>query len=151
MKYAKVDNDKSPIKSFFVVYTANDYATDDTGAAYLVPKNPLSGSTEVVKSDEPIQSVHGFIVQNPGIAVFQHFNFKGNAVQFNSRADSIDDYFDYDQRDGASSYIVTGGRWKLCLEENLRGACFDAKQGDIIPAVRHNDAIRSLEPVRRSG
>lgn len=147
--YAKADNGKSKVKSFFVVYTADNYATGDTGTAYLVPQNPLSGSTEVVQSKDPIKSFQGFIVENPGIVVFQHFDYKGNGVQFQERANSIDEYFDYDQRDGVSSYIVTGGKWILCVEENLQGECIFANQGDLIPATVHNDRIRSLAPVKR--
>ena len=151
MYYARADNKPSTPKSFFVVYTAANYAIDETGKSYLVPSNPMSGSTEVIRTDAPIRSFQGFVVEKPGIVVFQHHNYKGNGHQFQTTAQSIDDYFDYDQRDGVSSYIVTGGKWKLCLEENLQGACFIANEGEMDPTidiVTLNDRVRSLTPVR---
>ena len=78
---AKMENDGKPT-SFYVVYDQLDFGQKEgnTTKAALVPSDPLSGSSEKVKFNFVPKSAQGFDVRDPGIVLFEHPGYKGNAM-----------------------------------------------------------------------
>ncbi len=144
---AKVNNTDFP-KSFYVVYDRQHYGTaEDVTKAALVPLDPLSGSSETVCTGFDIASAQGFDVRVPSIVLFEHPNYTGNARQYRSDQNNIAESFPAGQVAGASSAIVTGGKWKLHAGKNLKPPCLQFLQSGCYPTLNGDDRVASLERV----
>lgn len=120
---AHVKNDGN-IKSFYVAYSDSKFGSDGggTGISRLVPAEPLSCSSEPVKTGFVVLSAQGFDVKDPGIVLFQHENQLGYGVAFTGKISQPDVNSEGTQPNGASSLICTGGKWELFTQENFEGS-----------------------------
>ena len=115
-------------KSFYVVYSEETYRSAGSGTA-LVPSDPVSGSSDPIQTAFSIRSAQGFDLNTPGLVMFQHNNYLGYGQQFRSKDANITDSFPTGQIDGASSFICTGGEWKLHTTRRFRGRSVSVTKG----------------------
>ena len=109
----KMDNESSPY-SFFVVYDKINYGKSEGAQSTLIPPDPNSGSSQTVKFNFTAQSAHGFDVRRPGIVLFHHPNYVGNGKDYRSSHMDVSESFPGNGNSpGATSFIVTGGTWRL--------------------------------------
>lgn len=150
----QMDNKDSP-KSFYVVYDKTKYGISDGTAAQskFVPPDPLSGGGETVKFGFIAQSAQGFDLRTPGIVLFEHPNYIGNARQYRSSQKDISSSFPAQYWVGVSSFIVTGGKWKLYAAKNFKPPTISVKGQSILgPGCYNydqsfNDKVQSIERV----
>ncbi len=146
-RHAKVDNTDNP-KSFYIVYDRQRYGRAEGIAtqAALVPRDPLSGSSETVGFRFDIVSAQGFDVRDPSIILFEHPNYTGYARQYRSTQRNITSSFPpNDGWRGVSSVIVTGGKWKLYAAKNLEPPVINTvtkgkysfEGGDRVQSIEH--------------
>ena len=149
-KNASVQNTDPNTKSFYVVYSAETYGTQGcgTGTSALVPSDPLCGTSASVSTNFDIRSAQGFDVANPGIVLFQHYQFLGYGVQYKYSQPDITHSFPAGQVDGASSYVCTGGVWELYTKKNYEGAMVRAEPG-VNAQIGLNDKIQSVKFIRQ--
>ena len=151
-KQANVDNADQNIKTFYVVYSAETYGTagSGTGSASLVPSNPVSGSSNSIQTSYIIQSAQGFDLGNPGVVMFQHYNFRGYGVEFRTNNPNITESFPTGEIDGASSFVCTGGEWRLYTKTNYNGGSVLVKKGDFgnLDKFGLNDKIKSVKFIK---
>ena len=151
--FAKVDQSSPPaLRSFYVLYSQPGYIHTGNGTSYLVPPDPLSYSKDSIPITEPIRSAQGFNLHNPGIVLFEHPEYKGNAVQFFQDSPDITNQFPPNSPGGVSSIIVTGGTWLLWTGLNYTGVSIELSQANgncLMPGVVANlgDKIRSVQNV----
>ena len=148
---AKVDNSASP-KSFYVVYDKRHYGTSEGVAtrAQLVPPDPLGGNlSQTVSTGFDIESAQGFDIRDPSIVLFEHPNYIGNARQYRSSQRDVSRSFPTgDHWSGVSSFIVTGGKWKLYGAKNMRPPLLrTVTTGCYTWAGSANDKVLSIERV----
>ena len=115
----QMDNESSP-KGFYIVFDKKNYGIDDVSTrSVLVPENPLSGSSEKVTFGFTARSAHGFDVRSPGIVLFHLSHYVGNAKDYRTSHPDITDAFPGFVT-SVSSFIVTGGTWKLWGGKNYK-------------------------------
>ena len=145
--YAKVSNNDQP-KSFYVVYTVPNFASDESGTSYLVPPNVLSGSSTTIQANSNIRSAQGFDVTVPGLILFEHINYKGYGQKYVISDQDINSSFPVGKREGASSAVVTGGKWRLWTKKGMQGAYIDLTvSSPLTPsfvALDINDRVQSV-------
>lgn len=150
----QMENDSKPT-SFYVVYDQIDYGKSEgvSTKAALVPPQPLSGSSEMVRFGFVAQSVQGFDNRDPGIILFEHPGYKGNAKQFRTTRKDITAGLPAKYWDGASSFIITGGKWKLYGRKNLKPPTLTVGGQSILgpglygDEVSFDDKVQSVERV----
>eukprot|EP00731_Ephydatia_muelleri_P023313 Em0015g896a len=144
--YAKVSNNDQP-KSFYVVYTVPNFASDESGTSCLVG---VSGSSTSIRAGNYIRSAQGFDVTVPGLVLFEHINYKGYAQKFvisdeNMKSSSR---FLAGRPEGASSAVVTGGKWRL---SNIAGKYIDlTMESPLIPTfvpLGIKDRVQSVQRI----
>ena len=151
---AKMENDGKPT-SFYVVYDQLDFGQKEgsTTKAALVPSDPLSGSSEKVKFNFVPKSAQGFDVRDPGIVLFEHPGYKGNARQFRSSRKDVTEGLPATYWSGVSSFIVTGGSWKLYGNKNFKPPVLTIDGKSIVGPGCHDispsfdDKVKSVERV----
>ena len=128
---AYVENTDQNIKTFYVVYSEEMYGSEGsgTGSASFVPCNPDSGSSDPIQTSFNIQSAQGFDLNVPGLVMFQHRKSLGYGVEFRSNDPNITESFPTGEIDGASSFVCTGGEWKLYTKTNYNGGLVSVKSG----------------------
>lgn len=152
---ARVDNSGSS-KSFYVVCDQTGYGAvqkERLAKSNVIPPDPVGnpGSCETVSLTYNIASCRGFDVHSPAIVLFEHANYLGNAKQFRSSDKDITDSFSTsDGWSGVSSFIVTGGKWKLYREKNFKGPLLrdlDKEKGGMYATagLAANDKVMSIE------
>ena len=145
--YAKVSNNDQP-KSFYVVYTVPNFASDESGTSYLVG---VSGSSTSIRAGNYIRSAQGFDVTVPGLILFEHINYKGYAQNFviadeNMKSSSR---FLAGRPEGASSAVVTGGKWRL---RNMAGKYIDlTMESPLTPTFEPLGIKDRVQSVQRIG
>ena len=147
--YAKVSNDDRPT-SFYVVYTVENYSpNDESGTSYLVPPDAVSGSSNAIHTSGSIRSAQGFDITNPGLVLFEHANYKGNGRIFINSSKDVNASFPVHQAGGASSAVITGGKWRLFTKKNMQGSHIDLPHGSsLVPTfvpLGINDQVQSIE------
>ena len=149
---ANVQNSDANMKTFYVVYSAETFGSvgEGTGVAYLVPSNPVSGSSDSIKTDFNILSAQGFDRNTPGLVMFQHYKYLGYGQEFRSNDANITDSFPTGQIDGASSFVCTGGEWKLYTKMNYQGGSITVTQGQHgnLTDFGLNDKIKSVKFIK---
>ena len=149
---ANVQNSDANIKTFYVVYSEETYgsAGSGTGSAALVPSDPVSGSSDTVQTSFSIRSAQGFDLNTPGLVMFQHNHYLGYGQSFRSNDANITDSFPTGQIDGASSFICTGGEWKLYTKMNNQGGSIPVTQGQSgnLGDFGLNDTIKSVKFIK---
>ena len=146
-RQVKVDNSELP-KSFYVVYDKKLYGTKEGVATQssVVPPDAASGSSETVRTSFDIASAQGFDIRAPGIILFEHPNYIGNARQYHESNEVITASFPpNDGWNGVSSVIVTGGRWRLYAGENMMGAMLQELQSGQMYSSEGSDRVQSIE------
>ena len=63
--------------------------------------------------------------------MFQHNNFRGYGVEFRTNNPNITESFPTGEIDGASSFVCTGGEWRLYTKTNYNGGSVLVKKGDL--------------------
>ena len=150
---ANVQNSDDNIKTFYVVYSAEVYGSkgSGTGSASFVPSDPVSGSCDTIQTPFSIQSAQGFDLNTPGLVMFQHENSLGYGVEFRCNDPNITESFPNGQIDGASSFVCTGGEWKLYTRTNYQGRRpIDVTSGQFGNLKRFclNDKIKSVKFIK---
>ncbi|KAL5477812.1 hypothetical protein EMCRGX_G024659 [Ephydatia muelleri] len=114
----RVSNNDQP-KSFYVVYTVPNFASDESGTSYLVPPDALGGSSTTIQANNNIRSAQGFDVTVPGLVLFEHINYKGYGQKYVISDQDISSSFPAGTKEGVSSAVVTGGKWRLWTKKNM--------------------------------
>ena len=128
---ANVDNTDQNIKTFYVVYSEETYGSAGfgKGSASFVPSAPVSGSSDPIQTAFNIRSAQGFDLNVPGLVMFQHSKSLGYGVEFRSNDPNITHSFPTRHIDGASSFVCTGGEWKLYTKTNYLGGSITVTSG----------------------
>ena len=146
--HASMDNRDSP-KSFYVVYDKTDYGQSEGVAttATLVPSDPLSGASgPTINLSYSVASAQGFDLKSPGIILFEHPNYIGNAKQFTSSKRDLRPYFPPgDNWSGVSSIIVTGGKWRLWGGRNFKPPQINGDLEKGCYSFKGRDKVQSIE------
>ena len=146
--HASMDNRDSP-KSFYVVYDKTDYGHREgiLTTATLVPSDPLSGASgPMINLTYPAASAQGFDLKSPGICLFEHPNYIGNAKQFRSSKKDLRPYFPSgDNWSGVSSIIVTGGKWRLWGGRNFKPPQINGDLEKGCYSFKGRDKVQSIE------
>ena len=144
--HAVMDNKKSP-NSFYMVYDKINYGVSgEPTKTTLVPSDPLSGASgPKIDLTYPVASAQGFDILSPGICLFAHPNFYGNARQFqNSEKDLTDSFPNTPDGKGVSSIIVTGGKWRLWGARNFKEPKIKDLEKGCYPSEGY-DRVQSIE------
>ncbi|KAL5477824.1 hypothetical protein EMCRGX_G024672 [Ephydatia muelleri] len=148
--YAKVSNNDQP-KSFYVVYTVPNFASDESGTSYLVPPDALGGSSTTIQANNNIRSAQGFDVTVPGLVLFEHINYKGYGQKYVISDQDISSSFPAGTKEGVSSAVVTGGKWRLWTKKNMQGAYIDLTvSSPLTPSfvpLSMNDRVQSVQRI----
>ena len=151
-KLANVDNQDPNVQTFYVVYSAENYGTEGsgTGSENFVPADPFSGSSTSIETPYIIQSAQGFDLGNPGLVMFQHNDSRGYAVEFRTNNPNITESFPTGEIDGASSFICTGGEWRLYAKTNYQGAYASVRSGQFgnLGQFGLNDRVKSIKFIK---
>ena len=144
---AHIDNSFSP-KSFYIVYDKVDYGKAYFGNAktqFVPSNNIMSGSSEPVSLGFDAASAQGFDCREPGIILFQHFNYNGFGKEFRETTNDISASFPPNSPSGVSSVIVTGGTWGIYDGKNGEGTLLATiKNGEMNPKLDSNDKAMSI-------
>ena len=145
---AHIDNSFSP-KSFYIVYDKVDYGKKHSGTAItkLVPSDIMSGSSEPVSLGFDAASAQGFDCREPGIILFEHFNYNGSGKEFHETTNDFSASFPHNSVRGVSSVIVTGGTWEIYDRKNGEGTLLATiKKGEMKPRldIDSNDKAMSI-------
>ncbi len=146
-RQVKVDSSSTP-KTVYVVYDKKLYGTKEGVATKccVVPANAASGSSETAQTSFDIASAQGFDIRAPGIILFEHPNYIGNARQYRSSVKNITASFPpNDGWNGVSSVIVTGGKWRLYAGKNMKGAMLKELQSGQMYSSEGSDRVQSIE------
>ena len=144
--------------TLWVAYTVTNWDHDHPSPRQEVEDEQVTKIIEPNSSQvdvgAPIQSIQGFNVENPGIIMFEHSEYRGYGELFTSSAPYLKD-FKQGEIAGVSSIIVKGGLWSFYTGYNYTGTTIRIKQkevfapGDYIPFVGEsvNDLAKSAKNV----
>ena len=140
----------SSLPTFYVLYSTSSFGDGDVGDTKLVPPNPLSASSESVTTNFIIQSVRGFDVKHNGIVLFSHVDYRGNAIQFTTDQPDTGKSFPPGEWEGASSLIITQGKWELYTQKDYNGAkmTVDSESQPLYRSLPLGDRIQSVRLVQ---
>lgn len=94
-----------------------------------------------------------FLATSPAraeVVVYEHDGFNGRTITV---TESMPDLRVQDFNDKASSVVIKGGRWQLCVDINYRGTCKDLGPGEYpsLSAMGFNDKLSSLRKLVGDG
>lgn len=138
----------------WIVYSAEKFGRDNfgVGKSYVVLPEEFG---KPVSPGFQIKSAQFFDITHPCIALFEHFEYRGNMLATDKGIKDTRKTFPEDTVAGLSSCIALSGMWKLYTKTAHHGSSWpvDALQKiEMVPSLNadRNDKCESVEMVRAS-
>ena len=136
----------------WIVYSADTFGCDGTGVgkSHVVLPNEAG---KLVTCGFSIKSAQYFNITQPCIALFEHFDYRGNMLPTDKGIEDITPQFPEDTVAGLSSCIALSGEWELHTKPAYYGSSWpvDATlKMQMMPSfnAERNDKCESVKMVR---
>ena len=149
---SEVYNEATPLPAsnagtLWVVYTVanwdHDHPASDNKSTVIEP------NSATVQVNSPIRSLQGFNVENPGIVMFEHSQFRGFGDSANNSVPVLAE-FPSGKINGVSSVIITGGKWSFHTEYNYTGTTIAVDGKEILTPGRYDFADKVINDLAKS-
>ena len=149
---SEVYNEATPLPAsnagtLWVVYTVANWDHEHPGGDQTA--RIIEPNSATVQVNSPIRSLQGFNVENPGIIMFEHSQFRGFGDSANNSVPVLAE-FPAGKVNGVSSVIITGGKWSFYTEYNYTGTTIAVDGKEILTPGKYDFAGKVINDLVKS-